>query len=113
MKPRSIIVAAKDVTFSGQLQIQGNEFRARDALNSQRSGSSLDAKGRDHLMRNPVRRLNQKCWRAFESLRAWFSMERFIGVSVKDKMWPLRIRVDAAWANEDGRTLDQIVNHKE
>ena len=112
MKPSSIIVAAKDVTFSGQLQIQSNEFRAQDTLNSQRSGSSPDTKGRDHLMRNPVRRLNQQCWRAFESLRAWFSMERFIGVGVKDRIWPLKIRVDAVWANKDGRTLDQIVNHK-
>ena len=112
MKPRSMIAAAKDVTFSGQLQIQSNEFRAQDNLNSQRRGSSLDRKGRDHLMRNPVRGLNQQCWRAFQSLRARLSMERFLDVNVKNSMWPFKLRVDAVWANEDGRTLDQVVNHK-
>ena len=39
-------------------------------------------------------------------------MEKFIDVRVKDRMWPLSLNIDAAWADDDGRTLDKVVKHR-
>lgn len=111
MKPRSLIVAANDIYISGQFQAAKKRLALEDAANLYPDGASTGLEGRGTLMLGPFRKLNYSTWKAFRSLRAWFSMERFLDVKVQNRMLPLSINVDAAWVDDSGRTLDQIVRH--
>ncbi len=80
LKPKSIVVAADDVTLSKPIY-------------------------------NPNKYANYSSSHAFQSLREWFTKERFIDVTVKNRTLPLSIAIDAAWADDHGRTLDKVVKH--
>lgn len=81
LKPKSILVAATDVTFSKSIY-------------------------------NPNQPANYSSSPAFQSIREWFTKERFVDVTVKNRILPLSIAVDAAWADDHGRTLDKVVKHR-
>ena len=48
----------------------------------------------------------------FTSIRNWLSMDNFVDIRVKDRFWPLYLDPNAAWADENGRTLDRVVKHR-
>lgn len=89
MKPNLIMVAANDVVMSGRLASAKAEL-GHELAALQRQGTAF---------------------RAFQSLRAWFSMERFIDIQIRGRRLPLSMDVNAAWVDEHGRTLDKIVKH--
>lgn len=105
MKPKSILVAADDVTLSKPL------YNPNIEVTPGSSRASMSTKPRGRFILSPLRHANYSSWRAFRSLRAWFTKERFIDVTVKNRTLPLSIAIDAAWADDHGRTLDKVVKH--
>lgn len=80
MKPKSIVVAAEDITMSSSLH------RAQDIDTDDNTGF-------------------------FESVWNWIGMDDFLHVRLKDRFWPIYLDPNAAWADEDGKTIDSIVKH--
>ena len=80
MKPRSIVVAAEDITISSSLH------RPRDIDTDDTIG-------------------------LFVSIRNWLNMDGFLDLRLKDRFWPIYLDPNAAWADEDGKTIDSIVKH--
>lgn len=95
MKPKNLVVAASDVILAKPVCGPITE----SSTGPHRASKSTSPHGRSKLS-------------PYHPLWEWFTKEKFIDVNVKNRIWPMSIAIDAAWADNDGRTLDKVVQHR-
>ena len=109
-QPTSITVPASDVTILTPLYERDHKLGAIVVKETQLRFEKMRELNRTRIMTSPFRTMSFLIWKLFRGFRSVFSSEKFVFMRIKGKgVW--KLNTNAAWALQDGKALDRLINH--
>lgn len=106
----SITVPAADVTLLTPLYERDHRLASIVVKDTQLRYEKLRELNRKRIMTSPFRTMKFLLWKLFRGFRSVFSSEKFVFMRIKGKgVW--KLNTNAAWALQDGKVIDKLVDH--